>query len=629
MAGVRENIEEASQRWADLELLQEHYKTFDTFLIEVIEDFMGFKCSDIQLDIGDWVSSGPQYRMVQAQRGQAKTTITAAYAVWCIIHDPKTRVLIISAGSDMATEIANWIIQIINGMEVLECLRPDRSQGDRASVSAFDIHYSLKGPEKSASVTCVGITSNLQGKRADLLIADDIESAKNSQTATQRNRLHHLTLDFTSICSNGDIVWLGTPQSVDSVYNGLPSRGTAIRIWPGRYPSAKEMPDYEGFLAPMLAERIKGNPKLQTGGGPTGDRGQVIDPILLPEDVLTKKEIDQGAAYFQLQFMLSTKLADSDRYPLKTAGIRFLGWTGETLNGPMVINHVRTEANRITLPEQYPIKDRMFRVQDASEFGAMQGWHMYVDPSGGGKNGDELAYAITGFIAGRIFLAAIGGTPGGLGEDRLDWLTAVAKKWHPRTISIEQNFGNGALAQVWRPRLRAMQVKEKVQFSEIVEVWETGQKELRIIDILEPVIGAGKLVVNEDLIAEDWAQCQRYPGDVRQTYCLFWQLARLTRDRGSLIHDDRVDALAGSARFWVEYLSIDDEKAQAAAKNDAYRKLMANPLGNGRPLPANSPIFKGYSAPNALAVHGLSTVSHIQNMKQYKGSRIGHRSYYD
>ena len=161
------------ERWADLDLLRAEYPTFKPFIYDVMTDLMGFECSDIQLDIAEFLEFGPPERMIQAQRGQAKTTITAAYAVWRLIHDPSTRILIISAGGTQATEIANWVIQIINNMDVLECLRPDRSAGDRESVEAYDVHHVLKGPEKSPSVACVGITSNMQGKRADVLIADD------------------------------------------------------------------------------------------------------------------------------------------------------------------------------------------------------------------------------------------------------------------------------------------------------------------------------------------------------------------------------------------------------------------------------------------------------------------------
>jgi len=596
-----ESHEDATKRWHDLELLQQEYKEFDTFLIDVIEGFMGFDCTDIQLDIGEWVANGPQYRMVQAQRGQAKTTITAAYAVWRIIHDPTTRVLIISAGSDMATEIANWIIQIIRGMPVLQCLMPDRAAGDRASVTAFDIHHSLKGPEKSASVTCIGITSNMQGKRADVLIADDIESQKNSQTATQRTRLHHLTLDFTSICSTGDIIWLGTPQSVDSIYNTLPSRGTAIRVWTGRYPTAKELPDYEGFLAPMLLERIKANPSLQQGGGPTGQRGQVIDPVMLSEETLTKKEIDQGAAYFQLQHMLSTKLADADRYPLKLSLVRFCSFDIEQRKAPMTLTFVRNDANRITPPEGFMIKDQLFRVQEVADFGKLEALHMYVDPSGGGKNGDELAYAVTGYLAGRVFLVDVGGIPGGMTDFQFDYMTSVAKKWKPSQISVEKNFGNGAFASVWTPRLL------KEHKCGLEDVWESGQKELRIIDVLEPMIGAGKFVVLEDIVHSDHQSIQKYPGDLRQTYSFLWQLARITRDKKSLIHDDRLDAVAGSARAWVEHLSVDDLKAVAMAKAEEWNKMQNNPLGNGRPLPN----ARFHQAPNALTKWGLSGTNHL------------------
>ena len=40
----------------------------------------------------------------------------------------------------------------------------------------------LKGVDRSPSVACIGITGQLPGKRADLLIADDIESPKNAGT---------------------------------------------------------------------------------------------------------------------------------------------------------------------------------------------------------------------------------------------------------------------------------------------------------------------------------------------------------------------------------------------------------------------------------------------------------------
>ena len=579
-----------ASRWDDIELLRKEYPTFRPFLYDVMTTLLGFDCSDIQLDIAEYLEVGPKYRMIQAQRGQAKTTITAAYAVWRLIHDPTTRILIVSAGGDMATEIANWVIQIVMGMDILECLRPDRAAGDRVSVKAFDVHYELKGPEKSPSIACVGITSNMQGKRADVLIADDVESSKNSQTELQRERLRHLTKDFTSICSNGDIIYLGTPQSIDSVYNGLYSRGYDIRIWPGRYPTEKEQVNYGGMLAPLIKGRVEADPNLRVGGGPTGLRGQAVDPVLLPEDILQKKEIDQGAAYFQLQHMLDTRLMDEDRFPLRSSDLVFMQVAAQS--APLEINFQQAPQNRVHVSSDFPLEDSYYRaVGFGTEFGPFSGTHMYVDPAGGGQNGDETAYAVTKFCAGRVFLVDIGGVKGGLTDESLESLTAIAVKWKPTQIDIERNFGNGALSSVWQPKLL------KKHRCHIEDVWESGQKELRIIDTLEPVIGSNRLIIDESLINEDWATVQHYPAEKRASYSMFYQLARVTRDRDSLMHDDRLDALAGTVRHWVDHLKQDSAKAVQQAKKANYRDLMRDPLGNGRPVPG----FKG--------MYGLTTKS--------------------
>ena len=577
-------------KWDDLKELQKEYSSFKTFLWDVMTHLLGFNCTAIQLDIAEYIEKGPRYRMVQAQRGQAKTTITAIYAVWRLIHNPSTRILIVSAGEAMANEISNWVIQIITEMEELKCMVPDRSIGDRASVRAFDIHRDLKGPEKSPSVACIGITANMQGKRADVLIADDVESSKNSQTELQRERLRHLTRDFSSMCANGDIIYLGTPQSIDSVYTSLYSRGCDVKIWPGRYPTFEENPNYKGFLAPLLKSRMEKDPSLRKGGGVTGERGKATDPELLPEEILTKKEIDQGAAYFQLQYMLDTKLMDEDRFPLKSSFLVFMHISDKS--APLEINFQRSPVNLVHTSQDFPTEEQYYRADSfGSEFGKFTSVHMYVDPAGGGQNGDETAYAVTKFCAGRVFLVDTGGVSGGLSEDSLNKLTKIAAKWKPNVISIEKNFGNGALSSVWQPSLF------REHRCQVEDVWETGQKELRIIDALEPVIGSNRLIIDESILAKDWNSTSHFPAEKRSSYSLFYQLSRITRSKGALLHDDRVDALAGSVRHWVDHLKQDSLKAVNASKRESYLETMKNPLGNGR------------SVPGWRGMHGLTGIS--------------------
>lgn len=595
----RESAQQAISRWEELKVLQEAYPNFNDFLHDVMTDLMGFQCTWLQMDIGSYLEHGPLYRMIQAQRGQAKTTITAIYAVWRLIHNPSTRVLILSAGGGMASQISGWIIQIINGMDILECMRPDKSNGDKTSVEAFDIHYSLKGPEKSPSIACLGAFSNMQGYRADLLIADDIESQKNSGTPVQREKLINVTRDFTSICSKGDIVYLGTPQSVDSIYNGLPSRGYDIRVWTGRFPTADEIENYGDTLAPSILDMVKQAPQLQTGGGPMGDRGQPTDPIIVPEDTLTAKEVDQGPAYFQLQHMLDTALMDADRYPLKPENIFFMDLR-DAGRAPLDMTLVKNPGYVLPFPDQFPIGITYHRVPNIGDtFGTYHGTHMYVDPAGGGQNGDETAYAITRAAAGKIFVVTCGGVGGGLGEDKLDELTQIALRYGVDTIGVEKNFGNGALSNVWLPKLLKA-YKEIGKNIAIDDIWESGQKELRIIDILEPVIENGRLIMDEALIDTDWDDCQKYALQDRPIYSLFWQMARITRDKNCLIHDDRLDALAGAVRFWVEFLAQDEAKARNKAAQDNYNKLVRNPLGN--PNAKSAGMLHQPQAGNGLAI---------------------------
>jgi len=574
--------QEAIDRWAKLEALQKEYAEFEPFLIDVMEDLMGFTCTDVQVDIGKYLQYGPQYLMIQAQRSQAKSSIVAIYAVWCLIHDPKYRVLIISAGADVAMEIANWVIQIIMNFDILECLRPDRNHGDRASAKAFDIHYQLKGAEKSPSVACIGVTANMQGRRADLLVPDDIESSKNGMTEIQRQQLMHLSKDFTSICQHGRICYLGTPQTSDSIYNALPGRGYSIRIWPGRYPTPKQLENYGDHLAPMFSQRILDDPSLQIGGGPLGDQGKVTDPVLLPEHSLIKKEVDQGTPYFQLQHMLNTALMDADRYPLKAKNLISMSLNMESAPGQ--INWMPDKDKRIVVPS-HPDGVELYRPFTVSpELYAYEGKMIYVDPAGGGKNGDETVATVTYFLHGYVFLMEQLALPGGYADSIFTDLSKLAIKHMVNKIDVEANYGNGAFAQMWRPvLLAAYKDAGHTHAPQIEDIMESGQKELRIIDTLEPIIGRHRLIVNEQVWHDDVTQSQKYAVDHRTVYTLWNQLTKITHDRGALIHDDRLDSLAGAVRPWVERIAIDEgARMEQKSTNEAVR-FMNSWVADGSP----------------------------------------------
>lgn len=580
MSRRRESAVGAQERWARLRLLQQHYKHFEDFLADGMEH-LGFNTSAIQYEIGQWLEHGPQYLMVQAQRGQAKTTITALFAIWCLIHSPAHRILILTAAGSLGEEIAILIVRVIESMDVLECMRPDKEAGDRTAVDNYDLHHSLKGVEKSPSVTCAGIDSNLQGKRADLLIADDIESGKNSATPVQRQKIAHITKDFISICSKGRIIYLGTPQTLDSVYNSLQARGVVIRIWPGRYPTEEQEKFYGANLAPSIARAVQEDPSLRRGGGVLGDQGKPTDPLLLPEDVLQKKELDQGEEYFQLQHMLNTTLSDAMRHPLKLEKLVVLS----NCNGPVPIEVIRGY-NQENL-RHFSVADHAFKLMSphsvSKEVLPLTKRVMTIDPAAGGANGDETGYAIGGFLAGNVFVLRVGGIPGGYDVEMMEYLANLAREYEVDVVSVEKNMGHGAFRVVMNPVLK--RIHENCQ---MIDDFVTGRKEKRIIETLGPVMGRGALIFDEDCIQQDHDSVQRYSAAVRQTYSLFYQMSKVTAQAESLLHDDRLDALEALVRHFQAQIAQDQNKAVEQQRMKDHLARIKDPLGHNR--------FKQYGA---------------------------------
>lgn len=556
-------------------LLQRTFPTFNRFLVVMMKQ-LGFDTTALQLDIGAFLEFGPKDLMIQAQRGQAKSTITALFAIWYLIHNPKGSVLIVSAGGKQANEISTLIVKTIMNVDILECLRPIPGKGDRQSVEAFDINFHLRGVIKSPSVACTGITGNLQGKRATLLIADDVESYKLARTATMREQLMQNCRDFASIVQDaqGRIVYLGTPQTDSSIYNQLPAMGFAVRIWPGRYPTKEQMDNYGANLAPYIRGALDLDPGLQVGGGLDGSHGHPTDPQLMPESSLQAKEMKQGPAFFQLQHMLSTKLTDALRYPLKPVNIVVMR-LGESL--PM--NVVRGMSHdQIKDYQVGSLKVQLTAPQYVSQDVAKPTLrHMRIDPAGGGANGDETGYAVSEHLNGQVFVRKVGGVPGGFDDHVLKELAQHVKRWNPDVLDIEKNFGFGAFTKVFAPYLKAIGWEGAIN-----ETFESTNKEKRIIDILEPILGRGSLIFDESIVLDDWDSTQRQPLDRRQTYTLFQQIAKITRDPKCLVHDDRLDALAGTVGFWTKLLDQSSANKEQEARDADLAKRMQDPFNYKR-----------------------------------------------
>ena len=564
------------QRFAHVAILAEQYENFVDFAIDGMA-FLGFDTTEMQADIAAYMQHGPRLRMVMAQRGEAKSTLAALYAVWRIIQRPSTRVLIVSAGEMQASEVATLVVRLIQTWDILECLRPDRQAGDRTSVEAFDVHFALKGLDKSPSVACVGITSNLPGKRADLLIPDDIETNKNGLTVTQRQQLLQLTKEFSSICTHGDILYLGTPQSKDSVYNTLQGRGFEVRIWPGRYPTVEEVEKYGDRLAPYLAERIRKDPTLQRGGGIDGSRGKPADPGRYSEEDLIEKELDKGPEDFALQYMLDTSLADELRQQLKLSDLLVSNFDADKV--PEIIVYQASPKFQFELPPDFdvPFTKMYHPVPVECSYVKPKQIIAYIDPAGGGT--DELAAACGGSVGPYVHVLDILGVRGGLSGDNPDKLCDWLARNGVSHVVVETNMGHG----LFETLLQAELAKRGLSHIQVPKgEYSTGQKERRIIDSLVGPMQRHRVIVHQQVFKSNIECSKEYSIEKRKQYSLWYQIANITTDRDSLEHDDRLESVAGLVRQFAGELAKDEHKAAEQRAKAELQQWLADPMGYGK-----------------------------------------------
>jgi hypothetical protein len=467
-------------------------------------------------------------------------------------------VLVVSASKDRSDAFSTFVKRLINEVPMLQYLQPDPSSGHRDSNLAFDVGPS--DPHQAPSVRSVGITGQLTGGRASIIIADDVEVPKNSLTITMRDKLAESIKEFDAVLvPNGEIIYLGTPQIEFSVYNQLPERGYEIRIWPARYPSLKDMGRYKDCLAPMLMAQIA---KDNTLGDQCFGRGAATEPSRFPDKDLLEREASYGRAGFALQFMLDTTLSDEDRYPLKLSDLIVLPSVNPEMgpvkalwgSGPDLMIHglpvVGLPGDRYNRP--------IFMTKE--DFVPYQGVVMFIDPSG--KGSDETAYAIVGLLNGMLHLMKVGGFTTGFEDSTLKGIAEAARDYKVNWIQAESNYGGGMFARLLQPWL------DRVGYGCTIEdIHSAGQKERRIIDTLLPVVQQHRLVISEELVKEDIK-------NPKSNYQLFFQFTRITREKGCLAHDDRIDALAGAVAYWLERMSLNTEMVLDERKQEKLQQAL-------------------------------------------------------
>jgi len=535
-----------------LDLLQEDFKLFLQALWAQLDLPSPTRA---QYAIADYLQHGPKRLQIQAFRGVGKSWITGAFVLWTLFNNPEKKIMIISASKERADNMSIFLQKLIIETPWLNHLRPKSDDARWARIS-FDVNCS---PHQAPSVKSVGITGQLTGSRADLMILDDIEVPGNSMTELMREKLLQLCTEAESILTpkaDSRIMYLGTPQTTFTIYRKLAERSYKPFVWPARYP--RKVSQYEGLLAPQLVADLEGNT----------DIWDVTDPDRFDNDDLLEREASMGRSNFMLQFMLDTSLSDAEKFPLKMADLVVTSvnptsapdnvvWCSDPQN---IIKDLPT----VGLPGDYFYSP----MQLTGEWTPYTESICSIDPSGRGT--DETAATYISQKNGFLYVHEMRAYRDGYSDRTLLDILRGCKKYNTTKLLIETNFGDGIVAELFKKHLQ--QTKQSI---DIEEVRANVRKEDRIIDALEPVLNQHRLVVDRGVIDWDFKSNPDSAPEERLLYMLFYQMSRMCREKGAVKHDDRLDSLAQGVKYFTDAMAISAQEAMNSRKRDDWNDMMA------------------------------------------------------
>ena len=566
------------------QILQAMQEDFKVFLQALWMELNLPNPTRAQYAIADYLQHGPKRLQIQAFRGVGKSWITGAFVLWTLFNDAEKKIMIISASKERADNMSIFLQKLIIETPWLTHLRP-KSDDARWSRISFDVNCS---PHQAPSVKSVGITGQLTGSRADLMILDDIEVPGNSMTEFMREKLLQLCTEAESILTPKDdsrILFLGTPQTSFTVYRRLAERSYRPFVWPARYP--RNTTGYDGLLAPQLQEDI------DNGAEPwavTDDR--------FNDDDLVEREASMGRSNFMLQFMLDTSLSDADKYPLKMADLVVTAVNPTSAPDAVIWcsdpRNCLKDLPTVGLPGDYFYSPMQ-----------LQGdWLPYseticsVDPSGRGS--DETAAAFISQRNGFLYLQEMRAYRDGYSDKTLLDILRICKKYKATKLVIESNFGDGIVAELFKKHLQ--QIKYGM---DIEEVRANVRKEDRLIDTLEPVMNQHRLIIDKSVVDWDYTSNPDEPPEKRLQYMLFYQLSRMCREKGAIKHDDRLDCLAQGVKYFTDTLAISAQEEINQRKREEWNDMLDSFLEDPQAL--TNHLALGFNKKQRQQARGLNS----------------------
>jgi len=441
----------------------------------------------------------------------------------------------------------------------------------RQSALAFDVRGAPAS--KDESFAAASIFGQITGKRATLILGDDLEIPNTSETETKRVQLRTRMGELAGaiLKPGGDMLLLGTAQHEQTVYKEYADeKGYELRIYPILHPHRDEDPKkdellkYGNRLAPMVAEALQANPHLA---------GTSTEPTRFSLADIDQRKLEWGKTEFERQFMMWMDAGLSSQHPLKIRDLVVMDIAPPALPGdkvklPATLQWAPLAANRLEDIHVDSLQgdSTVYAPHLVDDWREANRVICEVDPSGEGS--DETSWSILAEMGGRVFLLWRGSSLEGHTDSVLESIANDCKTWGVKEVFVESNFGQGMFSTLLAPKLKEKEVTAEVTDERAPQV----MKEKRIVENLETLTSTHRLVVNAEVLRRDFRDVNEYK-DVeeakRRFYRLTYQFTRMAKQRDAVKFNDRVDSLSSGAKRFVDALAQTLKDAQSKEREQA------------------------------------------------------------
>lgn len=157
--------------------------------------------------------------LLLAFRSSGKSTLVGLYCAWLLLRNPNLRILVLAGDFALAKKMVRNVKRVIERHRLTFRLRPSRT--DHWASDQFTVTRTAE--MRDPSMLAKGISSNITGLRADVVICDDVEVPNTCDSPAKRADLRQRLFEIDYVAVPGGLrLFVGTPHTYYTIYAPTP-----------------------------------------------------------------------------------------------------------------------------------------------------------------------------------------------------------------------------------------------------------------------------------------------------------------------------------------------------------------------------------------------------------------------